>query len=103
MREALRAQGKIIAFWPVYYKDMIINGIPTQSDFTGTVYVLLRWTGPLGLSERVDTSRLPAFLDFADLPFPKRLPLVFTGRPADCEQCSAKEPLHLAKDCSNRK
>ncbi|KAI3481779.1 hypothetical protein L1887_55626 [Cichorium endivia] len=102
MREALRAQGKIIAFWPIYYKDMIINGIPTQSDFTGTVYVLLRWTGPLGLSERVDTSRLPAFLDFADLPFPKRLPLVFTGRPADCEQCSGKEPLHLAKDCPSR-
>ncbi len=98
MRKALLSQGRIIAFWPTFYKDTMIDNTATQSDFTGTVYVLLSWAG-----DRVDTNRLPAFLDFAELPFPKRLPLVFTGRPADCEQCSAKEPLHLAKDCSNRK
>lgn len=104
MRKALADHGKIIAFWPTFYKDTIINDKPTQSDFTGTVYALLSWDSKLCWpSDRVNTKFLPAFLDFAELPFPKRLPLVFTGRPADCEQCSGKEPLHLAKDCPSRK
>lgn len=98
MQRALASFGKIIAFWPMFRKDTIINNQPTQSDFTGTVYALLRSEG-----ERVDTSRLPAFLSFADLPFPKRVPLIFDGRPEDCKQCSNRVPLHSAKDCPNGK
>lgn len=99
LRQAMKGTGYIVAFWCMYYRDTIINNTPTQSDFTGTVYALFATPK----TDRIDPNDIPAFYNFSELKYPRRLPILFDGRPEDCRECIGRVEAHSAKDCPRRR
>ncbi|GAC93366.1 hypothetical protein PHSY_000931 [Pseudozyma hubeiensis SY62] len=96
IRKELARSVRIIAFWAMYHRATMVNGVATHNDFTGIVYALGEAHGN---AVRVDTARLPGFLEFDQLDFPRRLPVFFEGRPDDCRVCKPRAPKHLSTEC----
>jgi hypothetical protein len=85
---------RVIAYW-ARFRPRSDDSVRSGDDFTGTVYVL-----GAGRGDKVQIDKLPGFLDFKNLGWPKRVAVLYDGRPAECNTCSWMVPRHLVRDCA---
>lgn len=93
IKEEVHGCVRIIAYW-ARFRHRPDDDAPASDDFTGTVYVL-----GAGNDDKIETEKLPGFLDFKDLQWPKRVGVWYDGRPAECSACNWSVSCHLVRDC----